>query len=902
MLENYAVFYDALWGKSDGFRSIWYGAKGCAPNKSMWFVNNSDAISFIEGLDKNKFNIYHSCAVFNTSKRTQANVKNLKAIWLDLDLNKVTDKQKFSTVESLLAQILKLKNAPLFGNSWIVFSGHGYHFYWIFEEALTPDEWKRYANYLKNLCLDFGIQGVDFSVISDSARILRVFDTFNLKTEPIKVELKKSGKLLAKFDVPNIADKTTSKATSKVSYSKEDLEANEFIQNLNYIESDASLIAEKCSVIKEFKENGWDSSEPIWYAALAVVLRCKDGEHLAHEFSSKSPRYDETETSQKIAQLKEKNIGPSLCETFIANGCCVNCPYVKKIKSPIQLGIDVKPIENACDDAVDEKEKNRIKEFISLAPSKNWKIGKEGIYRIIDDIPVLVSTIPFFIVDLICEDAGDTTIVTAVIKSFRDKKVDTFKLPLKFIGDEKKLLCEFNSRRIFPSSKKHLKDYLSSYALNLNHVKPQQAINALGWQGDDMFVFNSSGDAVTVSGDHINCVLDRKMYGFAQGYEKKGRLSNWAKIMEFYNSDDKFLPHLFSLLCSLGTPLLPLTSAKGFMLSLQGRSGTGKTLAHKVAMSCWGNPEIAGLLGTYDTHKAMLGRLGVAKNLPLRLDEATLLKPQQLTGLIFEIVNGRGRARATIDGSLSNTASDWQTLTLVTTNKPILEQDVNTVSEAERCRILEISVDMPLDMMVIGKKIGSIIEGNYGVIAKPFVEYVVQNKDRLEDDILDLSNEFQKFVELDKRFWVTCGAVAFVAAKIALELKLLSFDYDRCYNWFVQILKDQKTINKEALTMSRGFETKEEFIHALYDSLSGHIVTMNSRHDIIKTPEREIKARIVEHSSNERIFYVSIPVVKAFVNKHFIDSYIKVLSDYGIEPAKHKRFKASVMRCFEFKL
>jgi hypothetical protein len=921
MQQEYVSFYDALWGDLPGSRSIWFGEKGTPPNRSSWFKDNASAISFINALDKNLFNIYHACSLFKssslvtldadgnpklkqdgkickTSGRQRSNFLATKAIWLDLDLDKAGD--SFTSVSEMLPQMASFKDTPLAGSSWIIASGHGLHFYWIFKEYLTLSEWDAYSKYLKSLCRQFNILGVDLGVVGNVATLLRVFGTKNLKETPVEVKLLKQGKLLPKFIIPENAPVSKKQ---KIKYDTEDFNLNKSVEELGHIPSDAVLVAEKCAVIREFTSTGFDDSEPMWYASLSVVRLCNDGIELAHEYSSKSPRYNEEETAKKLQQLSEKDIGPCLCETFQGLGYCQNCPFIGKIKSPIQLGATLQPLENLYDDATDEKEYNRVKELISLAPSGNWKVGKEGIFKFVDDVPVLVSIIPFFILDLICEDVNDLTVVTAVIKSFRGDKVDTFKLPLKVMGDDKRLMGEFNARRIFPTNKKYLKEYLALYVLNLNHVIPQQAINSLGWQGEDVFVFNSSGEGVTSEGERVNCVLDYKMRGYVAGYGKKGTLQEWASIIDIYDSSALFLPHLFSLLCSLGTPLLPLTSAKGFMLSLQGASGTGKTLSHKVALSCWGNPEHAGYLGNIDTPRALVGRIAVVKNLPVRIDEATAMSPKQLTGLIFELVNGRGRARATADGSLSNTAFDWQTLTLVTTNRPLLEQDMSIISEAERCRVLELFVEMPIENLhVIGPQIGRIMEKNYGVIAEPFINFVVQNRALVEKMITDISEEFQKLVSADKRFWITCGAIAFAAAKIALKLNLFRMDYKKCYDWFISVLKEQTLVNADAITMARGFETRDEFIHALMDSLAGHIVTLNSNHEVIKSPEREIKARVVEINSSTRILYVRTQPVKSFVNKFFVESYNKVLQRFNIDPSRPYRFKDSVMRCFEFKL
>lgn len=888
-------FYAALWGAAEGYRSIWYGAKGESPTKHKWFENNNQAINFINALNKDVFNVYHACSLFSKKRRLQQNFLKSKAIWLDLDLKHTT----LASLKEVLVQLKLLKDTPFGANYWVIFTGHGFHVYWIFEEYLNPEEWIALTNYFHAVLVEKQIQ-FDSTRVRDSASILRVIGSKNIKEEPIDIKLLIEGSIIKdKISVPDQYKKPLPKA---VKYS-DDFSLNTTLAAIYQTKSDIRLVAEKCAAIRQFTETGYAGNEPAWYAALSVCRHCLDGINLSHEYSSKDPSYTEAQTNTKLAQLEEKYIGPALCEKFNAMGCCGECAYKEQIKSPIQLGVVVTPIENVAEELPTKKEIDRAKELIALAPKDGWLVGKEGVYRLIDDIPMLVTLSPFYIIDLICEDSADLTVVTAIIRFYLDGRPHHFKLPLKLLADDKKLLAEFTSRRLFPVNKKHLRDYIAAYALNLSHVKPQRAVTSLGWQPDESFVYTTSGDAWDKNGDPIVCVLDKKMSGYAAGFEQKGSIEAWQKAVSMLDADPVFNPHLFSLLCAVGAVLLPFTSAKGFLLSLQGCSGCGKTLAHKLALSVWGNPDNAGILGTYDTATARVGRMATVKNLPLRLDEITTMRAQQLTGLVFELVNGRGRGRATVDGTLSNTATDWQTVTFVTTNRPMMESDVSVISEAERCRILELFVDMPDNIMTIGQTVGKLIEENYGLLGKDFIQWVIQNKQVVISTIDRFQERFQQLVTDDKRFWVSCGAIAFTAATILKKLKLLDINFEKLLHYFENILKTQDTKNVQEIISARGFETYEEFAHAIYDYLSGSIAVLDKDMNIIKAPEKEIKARhCTNHLTDESILYIRLKPVKEFVNMYFTESYKSVLKRFNIEDDKTRRFKDTVMRCYEFKL
>lgn len=898
MQDSRMRFYEALWGDSQLYRSIWFGKKGTPPNQCKWFTNTAEAIAFADTLNVSKqYNVYHSCALFDKQSRKQRDVYRLSAFWIDLDLKKTDCK----TIKELALKYLPLlQYSNLGGNFWVVKTGNGLHVYWMLGVPLTDKElWLIVAKQLALFCKK---QGIPHERDTDSASLLRVPGSWNVKDdEPKEVEIIIEGKFVS---IPiETTQENNFKPNKGIKFNKDDFNLNQDLDTIRQIESDANLVADKCPLINQFRRDGLDDSEPLWHFALGVIHNCIDGDKYAQEFSAKSPRYNEQETTSKLAAIESNDIGPCLCETFESHGCiyCEKCSYKGKVKSPIQLGIVCKEIEDNLDDLGNDKQKKRAQELIKLAPDKKWEVKEEGIFKIVDDVKVIVSQTPFFIIDKFCEDVNDATIITALIRAHTKIGIITFKIPLKFIADERKLISEFNSRSIFPYNKKYFKEYITAYMQRISHIRPIRAVNSLGWQHDNTFVYGSGGEAFNKEGKPLTCIVDTKAVGYIKGFEAKGDLKVWSRVVEQHLCSNKFFyPHLFSLLCSLGAPLLPMTSVTGFILSLQGESGSGKTISHSYAMSVWGNPITAGCIGTKDTNTSMLARLGAVKNLPLRLDEATTLSATKLSGLVYELVNGRGRARAAIDGSLSNTAFEWQTLTLITTNKPLLEYDTAQITEAERYRILELAVEMPPDMSNIGKSIGGIMSQNYGVAGKFFIEWVIKNKGYVQQ-VLDIYfDKFKEHVDDSKRFWVNCGAIAFAAATIAEEIDLFKIPIKELYDWFVSIIKDQTTMNEAYILESRGFETKEELVDALRDHLGGHILTMNENGTTIEDPPREVKAMIKVLDSKEEKLYVRGPILNEFIKKHFSDSIKKVRTDLGIEDSKSLRVGSRAGRYYVF--
>ncbi|MDQ6438173.1 DUF5906 domain-containing protein [Mesorhizobium sp. LHD-90] len=80
--------------------------------------------------------------------------------------------------------------------------------------------------------------------------------------------------------------------------------------------------------------------EPTWYALAGIVGRCRDGTKLFHEISKVDPRYDETETQEKLEHAVAA-AGPRTCsniEEELGSEHCAACVFRGKIGSPVSLG------------------------------------------------------------------------------------------------------------------------------------------------------------------------------------------------------------------------------------------------------------------------------------------------------------------------------------------------------------------------------------------------------------------------------------------------------------------------------------------------------------------------------------------------------------------------------------
>lgn len=99
-------------------------------------------------------------------------------------------------------------------------------------------------------------------------------------------------------------------------------------------------IVRRCAFIRHWVDDAARLPEPEWYAGLTIAGRCQEGEDIAHEISSRDPRYDPDETSKKLCHAL-KDTGPRTCWSIQADlgfEGCEECRKPEWVRTPLQLG------------------------------------------------------------------------------------------------------------------------------------------------------------------------------------------------------------------------------------------------------------------------------------------------------------------------------------------------------------------------------------------------------------------------------------------------------------------------------------------------------------------------------------------------------------------------------------
>jgi hypothetical protein len=182
---------------------------GSDPPKKVYahktFNDVSDAVSFVlnqrsmkdlffaihtlkehQVWDPNKVNL-KTGEVGSNTVRTQSNAKEARCFFFDLDVG--PEAKKYQSQAEAAAALRKFCETTGLPKPLITSSGGGLHVYWIIVDPLESNEWRNHAMKLKQLAWHHGLK-VDDSRTTDTASVLRVAGTFNLKDRSNPREVK----------------------------------------------------------------------------------------------------------------------------------------------------------------------------------------------------------------------------------------------------------------------------------------------------------------------------------------------------------------------------------------------------------------------------------------------------------------------------------------------------------------------------------------------------------------------------------------------------------------------------------------------------------------------------------------------------------------------------------------
>jgi hypothetical protein len=273
------------------------------------------------------------------SRGTNETAIMVPGAFVDIDFANAKDSEKRypPDAETALELLVSFKEQPFL----IQKSGNGLHALYKFDRPLllSNRETRRKAQSIlrqfgRRLAKHFDRAGYEIDNVTDLARVFRVPETFNHKSNPPKpvtvIEYNSQHRLaLADLEQGASDPEGEKRAIPTVSLANH------------------ALIQQECGWYGHYTGPGAATAdEPNWYAAGSITARCRNGGSLFHEYSSRHPKYDEREADRKLQRALEE-AGPRTCAAIgseLGNErFCNRCPHNGTVTSPIQLGTGYDP-------------------------------------------------------------------------------------------------------------------------------------------------------------------------------------------------------------------------------------------------------------------------------------------------------------------------------------------------------------------------------------------------------------------------------------------------------------------------------------------------------------------------------------------------------------------------------
>ena len=727
--------------------------------------------------------------------------ESLQSLWLDIDCGAGKDTEIEQSTGLPKGYAGKKQGYQAAKKFWelldlpaptVVDSGHGLHLYWAFSEEVPRDQWIPLADRLKQVCVTQKL-AADPNVF-DAARMLRVPESYNVKTDPPKkVAL---ATLAAPIEVAVMREAlgvdedavTETKAPANFEFDplKGVLDADMFYSFARVAKR--SLKGEGCKQIADCLQNRATLSEPRWFNILSVAKFCKDNATAVHLVSKGHPDYSPAAVERKIAHIK----GPHGCDKFAENYSkgCVKCPHKGKIKGPRELGKLV--------------QKDAKPPF--ALPPDYYRGENGGIYTDIGGQPTVVYEYDLFVKERLRDtEDGDVFVIHAHTPMDGVNKFTIANVKL----DHRELRRELAKEGVVAqeSQSKRITTYIILAIVELQRQgKKQLMYDQFGWHENySKFVV---GDREINKDGVYHTPPSSTTQGMVPHFQPQGTKEKWKEVFNLYDRPGLEI-QAFAALTGFGAPLLALTGQKGAVINLMhSLSGQGKTTVLRVINSVCGHPEM--LLGAPDdTVAARIQKMGVLNNIANTMDELTNKDGDYISAFLYASSQGKGRDRMQQHKNANRlNTTTWRTISVSTSNAAFRQkiQEVKNTPDGELMRLIELAVPAA-DANIIDTEYGremfdqQLLE-NYGTVIEPFIMNVINNFTDVKNTLKSVASRFDRELDMTQRErnWSAVASANITAGLFAQDWGLIDVDVKRIYHKIKPVIAEMKETTKAPLS------------------------------------------------------------------------------------------------------
>lgn len=874
------------------------------------FSVKENVAEIVEGLVKAGKDAYFACSNFKEERvyneklkkyqsRTQKNVASVKAFWFDIDVSKEERKQKvaYQTKQEAIEALKLFCKTAKFPKPTTVDSGYGIHVYWIMDESVEPEKWQKRARNLAALAQKIGLK-VDPARTQDSASVLRIPGTRNFKrggNVPVKMLLE--GDIVSKDKMfKAIKDAVEQNGVIEPQFPKESsLIFKQFSTNLfEQKPVSGDLVVEKCAQMAEIYSKKGAVAEPFRYKALQLARFFENREEWFVKLTEGHHSFGEGKTEIKVAQLDDKDVGPTLCESFdrVNPNVCSGCEYTGLCVSPVVLGKEVKQAE-APQIAVEVEEQKDVEDFILPQPPKPYLRGDDGAIYLIQTeedskVPVQIYENDVYPYSMVMDKYYESQIFHFRVKLPRDgwreftvSAADMYdrKTVLKRLGDAGIILINSWQQDEFIK-------YILSYCREIQKMNISQIDHAqMGW------VDHGSGPSSFVLGDRQYyksgapraAGISSAIKTATAAIKNKGTKEGWKQAAELLNADG-YEAHQFGVLASFAAPIFKFSGYMGAIVNMVGQSGTGKSTVLKIGNAIYGHPTDM-MLGLNDTQNAMYARMGAYNNLPISFDEITNIESHRLSSLCYDVTQGRGKHRLKSDATERDNHASWETMMISTSNSSLLNKlsIAKADASAESMRVFEFDVPS-VEGITRGqaKDIFGNLDKNCGEVGHEYIKAVVRRQSEVKTLVETKIAEFEEAIDATsrERFWTAVVGTVIAAGTLAKELGMIDYDLNKIASWAAKkislLRSDVNEIKGDATDILIGF---------LNSRISNTVVVnkTGSAYTMTLAPKGELSIRIEREGKVEQAFIAksAFRTYCAEINAEYNDHRRK-LKDIGV--------------------
>jgi len=383
-----------------------------------------------------------------------------------------------------------------------------------------------------------------------------------------------------------------------------------------------------------------------------------------------------------------------------------------------------------------------------------WKADDKGVYRIDYTTtikPIKIKACPHPIIPIEIINNIDTNTEKVKLAFYKRKQWQYAIVERKTIASNTAII-QLANRGIEVNSEnaKNLVTYLAD-VIELNNLETTDGITHLGWINKNFIPYTSK---YKYDGD----VAYKNIF---ESVTEKGQYEIWEKEIKKLRKNSRTLRFLIAT--SFASPLVKIFQINPFIVHIWGKSSNGKTVAQMICASIWGNPQKGKLLSTLDSTKVASERLcNFLRNMPLILDELQITKTKYKTydTLIYELTEGKGKDRGTVDGGITET-TEWDNIIILSGEEPITS---SSSKEGVKNRVIEIEENEKI--IENGNEVVNVILNNYGYAGKEFIE-IIQNKEDLFEEYNNIVENLKKEQNSPKQ--INAIATILLADKIVSE-------------------------------------------------------------------------------------------------------------------------------------